>query len=303
MRNKRGVQQERYNTIGLLAHKNSIKGIRGITLIALVVTIVVLLILAGVSISLVIGQNGIISKAGEAKDKTLKDQENTEKGLNSLYDEMMEKLNDNQKEPEEIPVTPTTYEKYEQGEEVTVEGETFFVMYDSDENTATVTLFAKYNLNTEGAKQINAEYTETACAFSSSNYWSNEFEDTEREDVDLTDISGYTATDAIGKAKSYAESKGAIQGRLLTYNEAQTLPVKITSPIESNNSKYWLGTAYDAENVRGFYYFYDGDGNWWVTYGTGNNDAVGGADAYNTTGMCGVRPVIEIDKSLVNRLS
>ena len=38
------------------------KGIRGITLIALVVTIVVLLILAGVSINLIIGQNGLMEQ-------------------------------------------------------------------------------------------------------------------------------------------------------------------------------------------------------------------------------------------------
>ena len=38
---------------------------RGITLIALVVTIVVLLILAGVSLNLVLGNNGIITKAGD----------------------------------------------------------------------------------------------------------------------------------------------------------------------------------------------------------------------------------------------
>ena len=40
---------------------------KGITLIALVVTIVVLLILAGISINLVLGDNGIIKKAKEAK--------------------------------------------------------------------------------------------------------------------------------------------------------------------------------------------------------------------------------------------
>ena len=43
---------------------------QGITLIALIVTIVVLLILAGVSISLIINRNGIISKAEVAKQKT-----------------------------------------------------------------------------------------------------------------------------------------------------------------------------------------------------------------------------------------
>ena len=40
---------------------------KGITLIALVVTIIVLLILAGISITMLTGQNGILNRAGEAK--------------------------------------------------------------------------------------------------------------------------------------------------------------------------------------------------------------------------------------------
>ncbi|MFR7665850.1 MAG: hypothetical protein ACLU2J_00515, partial [Clostridia bacterium] len=44
------------------------KEMKGITLIALVITIVVLLILAGVSINLLLGDNGIITKAKEAQD-------------------------------------------------------------------------------------------------------------------------------------------------------------------------------------------------------------------------------------------
>ena len=42
----------------------------GITLIALVVTIIVLLILAGISIAMLTGQNGILNRAAEAKEKT-----------------------------------------------------------------------------------------------------------------------------------------------------------------------------------------------------------------------------------------
>ncbi len=38
------------------------KGQKGVTLVALVVTIIVLLILAGVSISMVVGQNGILTR-------------------------------------------------------------------------------------------------------------------------------------------------------------------------------------------------------------------------------------------------
>ena len=39
---------------------------KGITLVALVITIIVLLILAGVSISLVVGQNGVLNQASNA---------------------------------------------------------------------------------------------------------------------------------------------------------------------------------------------------------------------------------------------
>ncbi len=44
--------------------------INGITLIALVVTIIILLILAGVTIATLTGENGILTKAKEAKEKT-----------------------------------------------------------------------------------------------------------------------------------------------------------------------------------------------------------------------------------------
>ena len=43
---------------------------KGITLIALVITIIVLLILAGVSIAMLTGDNGILTRANDAKDKT-----------------------------------------------------------------------------------------------------------------------------------------------------------------------------------------------------------------------------------------
>ena len=46
------------------------KNNKGITLVALVVTIIVLLILAGVSISMLTGQNGILKRATEAKNTT-----------------------------------------------------------------------------------------------------------------------------------------------------------------------------------------------------------------------------------------
>ena len=44
----------------------------GITLIALVITIIILLILAGVSIATLTGENGLLSKANTAKTETKK---------------------------------------------------------------------------------------------------------------------------------------------------------------------------------------------------------------------------------------
>ena len=57
-----------------------IKGNKGITLIALVITIIVLLILAGVTIAALSGDNGILKRATEAKEQTnKKNDEETEK--------------------------------------------------------------------------------------------------------------------------------------------------------------------------------------------------------------------------------
>ena len=54
---------------------------RGITLIALVVTIIVLLILAGISITMLTGQNGIINRAQEAKEKAETANDNEQRKL------------------------------------------------------------------------------------------------------------------------------------------------------------------------------------------------------------------------------
>ena len=49
---------------------NKIKSTKGITLVALVVTIIILLILAGVSIATLTGDNGLLNRAKDAKIAT-----------------------------------------------------------------------------------------------------------------------------------------------------------------------------------------------------------------------------------------
>ena len=69
----------------------------GITLVALVVTIVVLLILAGVSLNLVIGNEGILTRSKEAANKYGKQAENEQQGLNDVDDWMDEQFGRMQK--------------------------------------------------------------------------------------------------------------------------------------------------------------------------------------------------------------
>lgn len=67
----------------------------GITLVALVVTIIVLLILAGVAISLTIGNNGILTRAQNAtkiwNEATKNEQKEMDK-FNQTYDQVLQNL-------------------------------------------------------------------------------------------------------------------------------------------------------------------------------------------------------------------
>ena len=76
---------------------------KGITLVALVVTIVVLLILAGVSINLVLGENGLITQAQEAKRKTAEAEKNETTSMDSASDWISETVNNTS-----LPQTTTT---------------------------------------------------------------------------------------------------------------------------------------------------------------------------------------------------
>ena len=181
---------------------------------------------------------------------------------------------------------------HEIGDEVTVGGEQFYVL-EWDNNCDTVNLISKYNLNTAGTAQQNATYKTTACAFSSTNYWSSSFTSSP---FNLNDFIGYTATDAIGKAKSYGRSKGAVSSRLLSYEEANALKSK-----ESSNAKIRSMYRGNANTADGYLYYWLGSADY-----TDNVWLVDGCncDLFNysfvNSGDCGVRPVITVLKSKIS---
>ncbi|MEI3395032.1 MAG: hypothetical protein V8R82_04910 [Clostridia bacterium] len=56
---------------------------KGITLVALVITIIILLILAGISIATLSGDNGLFKRAQQAKDATVNGQKNENAALDT----------------------------------------------------------------------------------------------------------------------------------------------------------------------------------------------------------------------------
>ena len=182
---------------------------------------------------------------------------------------------------------------HEISDEVTVGGEQFYVL-EWNNDSDVVRLISKYNLNTAGTAQQNAAYSTTRCAFSSKNYWSSSFTSSP---FNLNDFIGYTATDAIGKAKSYGRSKGAVSSRLLSYEEANALKTKASSNTKINAMyrgtantangylNYWLGSVGKANYVWGVYGNYG-----YLDYGLFSSSG------YNL----GVRPVITVLKSKIS---
>ena len=94
----------------------NLKRSKGITLIALVVTIIVLIILAGISINLILGDNGIITKAQEARQLQEKAEIKSGIQLEIVAKEIGNKGSITQSEIEEILLKYGTVNKNEDGE-------------------------------------------------------------------------------------------------------------------------------------------------------------------------------------------
>ena len=89
--------------------KTKLKQQKGITLIALSVTIIVLIILAGITIQGVFGEDGLVQQAKETKNKTLDELTSGEGEIDDMKDEYNEIMGERPKpfEPKPTPEPPT----------------------------------------------------------------------------------------------------------------------------------------------------------------------------------------------------
>ena len=114
-----------------LKHKKEGGLQKGITLIALVITIIVLLILAGVSIATITGDNGILTKAQTAKTETEKASEEEQIQLAALNAAMNTKKYDYKVEDGTVPIPAGFAPTQIEGENTVENG---FVIVDSKGN-------------------------------------------------------------------------------------------------------------------------------------------------------------------------
>ena len=102
--------------------KNQLKNNKGVTLIALVVTIVILIILAAVSMTMVLGNNGIFTQAQKGANSMASAEANTQEGFNSMSAEIDKIISGNgsseQPQPPEQP-KETIEESKNSGKEFT----------------------------------------------------------------------------------------------------------------------------------------------------------------------------------------
>ena len=232
--------------------------ISGITLVALVVTIVVLLILAGVTITALLGDDGIIKKAQNAADSTNSAVENELVGMNSLTDKMNSILNGNggggtTPGGDETPQIP---EGLEVGSEVTYSPSGTYDWnneYASSDQTGITTLNSaigqSYNISTwkvlsidEDIRQVeliaNVPTTGTVHLQGAQGYnnavkllndacdslYGNDSKEIEGRSVDIDDIEKYMTEEELTEAHQY--------GSTAQYGS------QVSSPYLSNNSKY-----------------------------------------------------------------
>lgn len=110
---------------------------KGITLVALAVTIVVLVLIAGVNINLVLGDNGIVKKAQEAREKTEEAKANEENDFAGWNDSIDKILDDSDNDANKM-AKYFTYTVNEDTKEATVTGVkaeySKYCYYHSDKN-------------------------------------------------------------------------------------------------------------------------------------------------------------------------
>ena len=233
-----------------------LKNKKGITLVSLAVTIVVLLILAGVSINLVLGNNGIIVKAREAQKKSAEASQNDLIGMNELTQQLEGVLNENGggngtdiKVPAEATVETAPY--FPDNTFTKKEGtiDTGLVIQDASGNEYVWVVVPKSLYNNTNYNSNNAKKPSSSTDYANIEYCLQQYTATYRNETDYSDT--YAAdTDNVGwfadetaynnlknsMLKSVYENGGFYVGRY----EAGIIENRTGEPGTNSDGKYTI---------------------------------------------------------------
>ena len=187
---------------------------------------------------------------------------------------------------DEVAIVSKTYNI---GETVRIGNEHFYVIKDA---TDKVTLLSKYNLNADGLQDTTGETN--PCAFSAASNYAG---------VDLNNNATLRAdtTSALYKAIQYGarfEIDG-VEGRLMTLGEVKELGGNDYSTEGCNTNGYGFVSSVDGKSLN-YWLATDFNGGGYLYSVHGSSLAGDWYDGEDYGAYSGVRPVIEIPKSLID---
>lgn len=252
--------------------KTNQKGRAGITLIALVITIIVLLILAGISIQMLTGENAILSQAGRARDIT--GQRDIEERIQIAY----------------LGAVANGTGSFDRGKFVDELDNTFGAgKYTLSTDGSTITIDGKdYDTGLPG-KWSNTEKTAMT---------NNNISEVTGDAIDNDNLKDTTKIKAVIKDEDNAQIPIPIDAEYVEGKESTGVVIKyknsefvwVPVPVTAGNSLYVKGTtkpmakkttgkdANNRDNYQGTLYDYSGSGN--STTSTENTNYVQGTTNY-----------------------
>ncbi len=274
---------------------------KGVTLIALVITIIILIILAGVAINTLIGDNGIITQAQRAKENTELAKIEEEKGLNHLYDELMSEGNITildktieQMKTEGIYVTGNAQLRDSKGNKVVVP-DGFKIAGDSGNNVSEGIVIEDNDKTTDGNGNLRGNQFVWIPVSNLNADGSNQIVKTDGTKVEIT-LGRYTfANDGtetlVQSAENYAK-----ETIIDSYFK------ELTTARISNDSKGIDGTNTTAKDLSGFIHSVKNNGGYYIArYEASYRD--GGIKPYSKVSVSADNKNVNADGKLWNHIS
>ena len=236
---------------------------------ALVVTIVVLLILAGASINLVLGNNGIIAKAKDAETKSAEASQNDLKGMNSLIEQMESTLNGSgnggKTEPETVPYLPSDDFHYDTSTSI----DTGLVIKDANGNEYVWVVVPKSLYNNTTYNSNNDKKPSSSTDYANIEYCSQQYTATYRSKTRYSDV--YYADDKnVGwfadataynnlknsMLKSVYENGGFYVGRYEAGIDTTTGTNRTSNTDKNSDGKYTMPSTVPVTKADAYPYTY-----------------------------------------------